>query len=211
MLSHVFISYKREESDFAELLESKLKEANFNVWIDRQLRAGTEWREKIDEEIRKSIALIVIMTPAAKMSEYVTYEWAFAYGAGVRVIPLIFVEPDELHPRLKTLQYRDFRNTQLWEELIKDLQDAQSQSSQLNIHHAVWGAKYKMNNVTHKVREKVLAGRLDMDVHVDTLGEPAFGEEKKLVVVYSYGGKVDSEEVEEEKVEGKNARLILPR
>jgi hypothetical protein len=62
MLSQVFISYKREEIEFAELLESKLKKANFNVWIDRQLRAGTDWREKIDEKIRKSIALIVIMT-----------------------------------------------------------------------------------------------------------------------------------------------------
>ena len=203
MLSQVFISYKREERDFAELLESKLQGANFNVWIDRQLRAGTEWRERIDEEIRKSIALIVIMTHAAKMSEYVTYEWAFAYGAGVRVIPIIFIEPDELHPRLKTLQYRDFRNTQPWDELIKDLKDAQS--SQLTVHYAVWGAKDKMNDVSRKVIEKILAGRLAIDAHVDTLGDPAKNDLKKLVVVYSYEGKVDFEEAEED------GRLTLPK
>jgi hypothetical protein len=153
MLSQVFISYKREEIEFAELLESKLKEANFNVWIDRQLRAGTDWREKIDEKIRKSIALIVIMTPAAKESEYVTYEWAFAYGAGVRVIPLVF-KSVKLHPRLEALHYRDFSNEahQPWDELINDLRDAQA--SQLTIHYAVWGAKNKMDNVTHDIHNQ---------------------------------------------------------
>jgi len=107
-LSQVFISYKHEQIELARPLKSKLKEAGFDVWTDRDILAGTEWREKIDEEIRKSIALIVIMTPEAKASEYVTYEWAFAYGAGVRVIPLIYIGPDELHPRLKTLQYIDY-------------------------------------------------------------------------------------------------------
>jgi hypothetical protein len=204
MLSQVFISYKREEIEFAELLESKLKEANFNVWIDRQLRAGTDWREKIDERIRKSIALIVIMTPAAKESEYVTYEWAFAYGAGVRVIPLIF-KSVKLHPRLEALHYRDFSNEahQPWDELISDLRDAQA--SQLTIHYAVWGAKNKMDNVTHKVREKVSAGKLDIRVSREILGESAYGDPKKLMVIYSYRGKVNSEEADED------GRLILPR
>jgi hypothetical protein len=32
------------------------------------------------------------MTPDAKASEYVTYEWAFAWGAGVRVIPIMYKE-----------------------------------------------------------------------------------------------------------------------
>ena len=144
MLRQVFISYKREQIEFVQPLESKLKEAGFDVWMDRDIHVGTEWREEIDKEIRKSIALIVIMTPEAKASEYVTYEWAFAYGAGVRVIPLIHIKPDELHPRLKTLQYVDYGDTQLWDKLINSLRDVQS--SYLTIHHAVWGAKDKMNN-----------------------------------------------------------------
>ena len=203
MLRQVFISYKREQIEFVQPLESKLKEAGFDVWMDRDVRVGTEWREKIDEEIRKSIALIVIMTPEAKASEYVTYEWAFAYGAGVRVIPLIHIEPNELHPRLKTLQYVGYRDPQLWDKLINSLRDAQS--SYLTIYQAVWGAKDKMSDVTRKVTGNISEGRLNMQVHRKTLGDAARGDPKKLVVVYSYGGKVASEEFEE------NDTLILPK
>jgi len=206
MLRQVFISYKREQIELIQPLESKLKDAGFDVRTDRDISVGTEWREKIDEEIRKSIALIVIMTPEAKASEYVTYEWAFAYGAGVRVIPLIHIKPDELHPRLKTLQYVEHNNPQLWDKLINSLRDAQS--SYLTIHHAVWGAKDeidKLNNVTRKVRENVSAGRLEMQAHKKILGDTPPGRVKKLVVTYSYGGIIDSEELEE------NETLILPK
>jgi len=106
MVRQVFISYKREELELTEPLVSKLEEAGIDVWMDHNIPAGTEWREEIDEAIRKSIALIVIMTAEAKASEYVTYEWAFAYGAGVRVIPLIYIEPDELHPRCRVRRRR---------------------------------------------------------------------------------------------------------
>lgn len=211
MLSQVFISYKREQSELVQPVESKLQEAGFDVWIDRKIHVGTEWREKIDEEIRKSIALIVIMTEEAKASEYITYEWAFAYGAGVRVIPLIYIEPDKLHPRLVTLQWLKHDDFQLWHKLINSLRDAQS--SQLTIHHAIWGADKKMDNVTRTVRERVSAGRLDMFAHKDYLGDPAPNDPKKLVVVYSYQGEVDFEEVEEVKEEEKKetGRLTLPK
>jgi hypothetical protein len=203
-LRQAFVSYKREQYDeLAEPLKSKLEEAGFDVWMDRDIHVGTEWREEIDEAIRKSVALIVIMTPEAKASEYVTYEWAFAYGAGVRVIPLIYIKPEELHPRLQTLQYVDHKDPLLWEKLMSSLQDVQA--SYLTIHHAVWGAREKMRDVTRKVQEHVSAGRLEMRVHKDELGDPCHGDPKKLVVTYSCGGVVDSEYLDE------NEKLILPR
>jgi HEAT repeat protein len=60
------------------------------------------------------------MTPEAKASEYVTYEWAFALGAGIEVIPIL-LEPTELHPRLDALQHLDFsfRASRPWDKLIE--------------------------------------------------------------------------------------------
>jgi len=194
-LQHVFISYKREQIELAQTLETKLIEADFDVWMDQYIDLGTEWREKIDEEIRNSIALIVIMTPEAKASEYVTYEWSFAYGAGVRVIPLIYIDPDDLHPRLKTLQYVTHNDPRLWEKLIKSLRDAQS--SFITIHHAIWGDKGRMRNVTYKVQEKASSGTLELQAHTRFLGDPSHGERKMLAIVYSYGGIVNSKELEE--------------
>ena len=119
-MNHIFISHCHEDSDFAEILESKLKEANFAVWRDTRIGGGKDWRKEIDQAINEALALIVTMTTEAKASQYVTYEWAFAWGAGVKVIPIL-LKKTELHPRLESLQYLDFtnRNARPWDTLIE--------------------------------------------------------------------------------------------
>src|SRR6516162_32042 len=122
---NVFVSYKHEDVDFAENVMGRLKEAGFQTWTDHKIEAGEEWRTAIDLSIKNSFALIVIMTPEAKASEYVTYEWAFAWGCGVPVIPVMY-KKSELHPRLESLQYLDFtnHNHRPWNDLMEALQEA---------------------------------------------------------------------------------------
>src|SRR5438874_5341165 len=129
-MGHVFISYKHGDGDFAEILVSKIKDAGFDVWIDEdddKLPPGANWRDEIDRAIKDAFALIVIMTPEARISEYVTYEWGFAQGAEVTVIP-IMLKPTKLHPRLEMFQYLDFttsnRMARPWDILIKALKKA---------------------------------------------------------------------------------------
>jgi tetratricopeptide (TPR) repeat protein len=125
-MKQVFISYQHDDGDFADILIQKVKEAGFSTWIDNdQLQAGTDWREGIDYAIKASCALIVIMSPAAKASEYVTYEWAFAWGTGIKVVPVVYKQTP-LHPRLETLHYLNFisRIARPWEKLIDSLNEA---------------------------------------------------------------------------------------
>ena len=125
-MKQVFISYQHDDGDFADVLIQKVQEAGFSTWIDNdQLKAGTDWREGIDHAIKEACALIVIMSPAAKASEYVTYEWAFAWGAGIKVIPVVYKQTP-LHPRLETLHYLNFisRTARPWEKLIDSLKEA---------------------------------------------------------------------------------------
>lgn len=127
-MSHLFISYKHSNGDFAEILMNRVKDAGFEVWIDEdddKLPPGSKWREEIDKAIKDAFAVIVIITPQARASEYVIYELGFAYGAGVKVIP-IMLESTELHPRLVDLQYLDFTNrrTRQWDTLLKTLMKA---------------------------------------------------------------------------------------
>src|SRR5687768_6788039 len=85
----------------------ELKEG-YLAWLDTErLVVGTDWRLEIDQTIKASAAVLVVLSPEAKASEYVTYEWAFAWGVGVPVIP-IMLKPTRLHPRLETLQFLDF-------------------------------------------------------------------------------------------------------
>jgi len=127
---NIFVSYDREDTDFSEVVQVKLHKAGYEIFMDQeQLNAGDNWREKIDQAIRYSQALIVIMTPEATVSSYVNYEWAFALGAGVTVIPLE-LRATEFHPRLDVLQRLDFTGkSRPWEKLLHELEKASTAST----------------------------------------------------------------------------------
>jgi len=132
-MNHIFISHSHEDGDFADVLHERLAhQAGFTVWKDNDgIRGGEDWRREIDLAIKEAFALIVVMTSEAKASEYVTYEWAFAWGAGVKVFP-IMLKGTELHPRLESLQYLDFtnRNARPWDKLIELLRETESSKLQ---------------------------------------------------------------------------------
>lgn len=129
-MAQIFISYKHDDGDFAELLKQKIERAGYTVWLDDNIQAGEEWREMIDLAIRDAVAVVVIMTPEARASEYVTYEWAYALGLGLPVIPVMLKDTAPLHPRLDVLQYLDFthRRNRPWDALIEHLRAAEGRS-----------------------------------------------------------------------------------
>ncbi|MBZ0296410.1 MAG: toll/interleukin-1 receptor domain-containing protein, partial [Anaerolineae bacterium] len=108
-MGHIFVSYARRDTGFVENMREELLKHDFEAWTDSVLSPGSDWRQEIDEAIRGAFALVVVVTPESKTSEYVTYEWAFALGIGIRVVPLI-LKPTQLHPRLEFLQHVDFVN-----------------------------------------------------------------------------------------------------
>ena len=134
-MAHIFISYKRNDYDFVLIMIQKLEESGFSVWIDDHIKTGEDWREAIDRAIRDAFAVIVVMTPDAKSSEYVTYEWAFALGIGVKVVPVMY-KITQLHPRLDALQYLDFtkRRNRPWNRLIAHLKELEKDYDPNQIH-----------------------------------------------------------------------------
>ncbi len=122
-MAQTFMSYASKDAIFADLVRMKLKEAGIQVWIDHGgLHAGEEWRNAIDEGISSSNVLLVVITPHSCQSPYVTYEWAFALGKGIKVIPILR-EDGDIHPRLAVLQHLNFKDhrTGPWEELIQEI------------------------------------------------------------------------------------------
>jgi len=94
-MSHVFISYAHTDQDFVqEHLIPWLNANGYDAWVDSEkLRAGENWIEEIDNAIKASYALIVVISPASMTSPYVTYEWAFALGCDIPVIPVKYSVP----------------------------------------------------------------------------------------------------------------------
>src|SRR5262249_4211413 len=84
---YLFLSYSRKDLRRAKSLESALKSRRNGVWRDiTSIEGGKRWSQAIEEGIRASRGTVVLLTPASSASAWVTYEYAFATGAGVPVV-----------------------------------------------------------------------------------------------------------------------------
>ena len=120
-MAQIFISYSSEDHIVASYFKEKLEAEQISVWLDhRSLVAGNDWREEIDQGIHESDVVLVLLSPAAAESHYVTYEWARAMGRGKPVIP-VRLRACEIHPRLQTRYYVDFAigRDPPWKEFFK--------------------------------------------------------------------------------------------
>lgn len=106
-MKHIFISASSRDRNLLSTLRDNLVRIGYRPWVDPKPRPGQDWRFDLDDAIRASDAVIVIVTPAAADSVYVTYEWSLALGLGIPVIPIIF-KSAKTHPRLRALEHFDY-------------------------------------------------------------------------------------------------------
>lgn len=91
----VFISYTQEDKKYASLIADRLREAGHEVWYDTwALRLGDNLIEKINEGLKETDALIVIVSKNALRSKWVMHEFsAIALGdlssKKSRIIPVL--------------------------------------------------------------------------------------------------------------------------
>ena len=113
-------SYSHFDGDFAELLANNLSANGINPWIDDNIQYGEKWMDAINKSIRRSRAVLVIMSPEAAKSDYVTFEWSYALGAQIELIPIVIRETP-LHPVINSLHYFNFmeRRNRNWDALYE--------------------------------------------------------------------------------------------
>ena len=92
-VTQIFISYSRKDLKFVEGLASDLRNAGFEVWYDfLRLRGGERWRTEIQNAIKNSQYIIVVLSPDSVESEWVEREFLFASSLKRKVIPLLHRE-----------------------------------------------------------------------------------------------------------------------
>lgn len=82
----IFISYKRSESSaFALLLEQSLIQVGLSPFLDKQLQAGDDWHAELENRIRDSDYLIILLGQETLKSEVTLREitWAIQYKTGI--------------------------------------------------------------------------------------------------------------------------------
>ena len=91
----VFISYSQEDKKYASLIAERLRDAGHEVWYDAwALRLGDNLIEKINEGLKDTDALIVIVSEHSLRSKWVMHEFsALALGdlssKKSRIIPVL--------------------------------------------------------------------------------------------------------------------------
>lgn len=107
-MAHVFISYSKQDIDFARHLRDRLAARRFSVWLDEsRLAPSARWWTEIEDNIERCAALIVIMSPTARESDWVEREILYAERLNKPIFPVLLAGED--WPRLANLQYADMR------------------------------------------------------------------------------------------------------
>jgi TPR repeat protein len=108
-LPPAFVSYSRNDSEFALRLVKDLTIAGASVWLDQvHLVAGQRWDRAIEIALAGCSCMLVILSPAAVASENVMDEISFAIDERKEIIPVLYGDC-AVPLRLRRFQNIDFR------------------------------------------------------------------------------------------------------
>src|SRR5688572_29782370 len=114
-----FISYSRNNSDFALRLARDLRAAGFDIWLDQlDIRTGARWDDEVEKALEKSTTFLIVLTPESIQSQNVKDEIGYAINAGKNILPII-LKPCNVPFRLRRFQYVDFSNIPYDESVIE--------------------------------------------------------------------------------------------
>ncbi len=110
-MADIFISYAHEDGTIANAFHNRLTEAGLSVFRDAiSLAPGSQWSQKIREELKAARMVLVLASQTAMQSDWVKQESAAAALAGKRVIPVVWnIEPTQLPGWLHEYQALDLR------------------------------------------------------------------------------------------------------
>ncbi len=115
-MKHIFISYSTTDLNYLHQLVQYLKERNLAIWTDDDLkrRGANNWGNYLEDRIKESNCMVVLLSPNAKESHWVNQEIACALENNVQIFPvLIENNPEDSIPfALKTHQTYPIYSTQ---------------------------------------------------------------------------------------------------
>lgn len=104
----VFISYSRDDLDFADQLDIALRLLGFDTSLDRHaISGGEEWRQRLGNLIREADTVVFVLSPASADSQICAWEVEEAIRFAKRIIPVVCRPLEDVRPppRLQDLNY----------------------------------------------------------------------------------------------------------
>lgn len=74
--TQVFVSYSHKDEDWKHRIYTHLdvlqKNGRLKLWCDREIRAGSQWRDKIDAELSSAKVAVLVISPNFLASKFIT-------------------------------------------------------------------------------------------------------------------------------------------
>ncbi len=104
----VFISYSRDDLDFADQLDAALTVYGFECLIDRHgISGGEDWKRRLGNLISEADTVVFVLSPTSARSEICAWEVEEAARLNKRILPVVCRPLDGASPppRLRDLNY----------------------------------------------------------------------------------------------------------
>ena len=104
----VFVSYSRNDLEFADQLDAALKACGFEFFIDRHgISGGEDWKRRLGNLISEADTVVFVLSPSSARSAICDWEVEEAARLNKRILPLVFrpLEGVNPPPRLQDLNY----------------------------------------------------------------------------------------------------------
>lgn len=91
----VFISYSRSDYSWARDFAKSMVDNGIDVWFDQfTVRAGDSLTDAVEEGLRKSDALVLLITPEGLGRPNLFFELGVALGLNKKIIPIVSEDVD---------------------------------------------------------------------------------------------------------------------
>jgi hypothetical protein len=123
----LFISYSRADMPFAVRLADDLGQQGYSIWLDvRSIPHGANWDSAVENGLKQSDVMLVLLSPASTASQNVGDEWSYFIQEKKKILPLL-IQPCEVPFRLSRRQRVDF--TRSYDQGLSELLHALNEPS----------------------------------------------------------------------------------
>lgn len=121
---NIFISHSSEDNAFVAYLDAALEAEGFSTWVDyERIKAGERWPQAIEDALTGSMAVVVVMSQAARSSEWVERETLLAQKLE-KPLFIALIDDSRLPLYLINRQYTDFSDKERHQQAVYELADA---------------------------------------------------------------------------------------
>jgi hypothetical protein len=95
MTNRVFLSYAGHDRDWVRAFATTLRDSGVATFFDKSdIEPGEDWQEKIEQALRESNTLVVVLSPDSLKSPWGFFELGVAVADKKRIIPVIAQDVD---------------------------------------------------------------------------------------------------------------------